>query len=394
VNQNLAVTVEIGSIDRSPSPAGILGFAIDGPTPGDRPDGDGFEVDGWVLGRVGPVTDVEIVFGDEVRCRVPVARERPDVALAFPERPWAAGAGFRGWVPSVGLPSSFSLTIRALLPSGDRVLLAKLGGDRVADLSLEGDGDAPEWPGPDFIVLGAQRAGSTSLYRYIIQHPLVAPATVKEVKYFSYFHRRPRGWYRRQFPDSLPPGGQTGEATPYYLFHPHAARRIRERAPHARLIVVLRNPVDRAYSHYFHERRRGTETLSFEDALAHEAGRLAGEEERMRSDEDYNSLAHQLHSYQRRGQYADQLRSWYELVPRDRLLVLRSEDLYADPSTTIDVVTSFLGLPEAPLAEAVPHNEGIYPPMRPETRRSLERAFERSNHDLRALLGERFGWDA
>ncbi|CAA9548766.1 MAG: hypothetical protein AVDCRST_MAG59-1558, partial [uncultured Thermomicrobiales bacterium] len=247
-NPDRAVTVEIASIDRFPTHEGILGFAIDGPAPGDRPDADGFEIDGWVLGRNGPVADVEVVFGDEIRCRVPVARKRSDVAVAFPDQPWAAEAGFRGWVPTAGLPSSFSLTIRAHLPTGDRVLLARLGGGRVADLSLEGEGDAPEWPGPDFIVIGAQRAGSTSIYRYLEQHTLVIPAAVKEVKYFSYFHHRPRGWYRRQFPDSLPPGGQTGEATPYYLFHPHAARRIRERAPHARLIAVLRNPVDRAYS--------------------------------------------------------------------------------------------------------------------------------------------------
>lgn len=387
------MTIEIAAIDPCPEPDGILAFAIDGPRPGDRPDGDGFEVDGWVLGRLGPVSEVEVASEDEVRCRVPVARERSDVATAFPDLPWAAECGFRGWVPTAGLPPSFALEVRAVLPGGARVPLATLRGHRLVDAHLDGEDDAAGWPGPDFIVIGAQRSGTTSLYRYLTQHPLVAPAAIKEVKYFSYFHQRPWGWYRRQFPASLPAGGQTGEATPYYLFHPHAARRIRERAPDARLIAVLRNPVDRAYSHYVHEWRRGTETLSFEDALVHEATRLAGEEDRMRSDEGYTSLAHQNHSYQARGQYADQLRRWLALVPRDRLLVLRSEELYADPAAAMDAVTAFLGLPGAPLAEASPPNEGGYPPMRPETRRSLERTFEQSNRDLRAMFGEGFGWD-
>jgi len=384
---------EISAIEPCPPADTLGGFAVDGPRPGDRPEADGFEVDGWVLGRDGAVNAVEVVAGQQIRCRVPVERARADVAAAYPDYPWAAESGFRGWVPTAGLSSPFALDVRAILPGGAGVPLATIRARRVADLDPGSDHDAAGWRGPDFIVIGAQRSGSTSLYRYLTQHPLVSPAAAKEVKYFSFFHRRSWGWYRRQFPDELPPGGQTGEATPYYLFHPHAARRIKERAPDARLITVLRNPVDRAYSHYFHERRRGVETLSFEEAIASEAERLAGEAERMRADESYHSLAYQHFSYQARGHYVEQLRRWFDLVPRDRLLVLRSEELYADPAGTMDAVTAFLGLPPAQLREAAPHNEGVYPPMRPDTRRALERVFECSNHDLRAMLGERFGWD-
>ena len=386
------MTIEIDAIEPSPHSGGAHGYAIDGPRPGDRPDGDGFEIDGWVLGRGGPVGAIEVALGDEIRCRVPVARERPDVAAAYAEQPWAAGAGFRGWVPTLGLPASFVLDIRGLLADGDQAPLAKLRGHHAADDFSMAATDAEGWRGPDFIVIGAQRSGSTSLYRYLTQHPLVAPAATKEVKYFSYFHDRPWGWYRRQFPPTLPPNGLTGEATPYYLFHPHAARRIREQAPNARLITVLRNPVDRAYSHYLHERRRGTEFLSFEEALAREDSRLSGEEAKMVADEGYASLAHQNFSYQARGRYAEQLRRWLAHVPRDRLLVVRSEDLYADPVAALDEVTTFLDLPPVALTEAVPHNQARYPPMRRQTRTDLEAEFASSNDDLRQMLGDRFTW--
>ena len=386
---------EIRAIEPFPPAASLGGFHVDGPRPGDRLDADGFEVDGWVLGRDRAVAAVEVVTEHGVRCRVPVERDRPDVGSAFPTFSWASRSGFRGWVPTAGLPPSAALDVRAVLADGARVPLAAISAARVADRPVEPepDADGVPWQGPDFIIIGAQRSGSTSLYHYLTQHPLVAPAAEKELKYFTLFHGRPWGWYRRRFPAALPTGGRTGEATPYYLFHPHAPRRIKERATAARLIAVLRNPVDRAYSHYVHERRRGIETLSFEDALATEAERLAGEVERMQADETYASLAHHHFSYQARGCYADQLRRWFALFARDRLLVLRSEDLYADPAATLNRVTAFLGLPSAVLSEARPHNEGTYPPMRSETRRRLEGVFDRANDELRAMLGEDFGWD-
>ncbi len=106
---------------------------------------------------------------------------------------------------------------------------------------------------PDFIILGAQRAGTSSLYYYLSQHPQILPAVRKELHFFDDHYRRGLGWYRSQFPTRGARGTITGEATPYYLSHPHAPARIQRLLPQARLIVLLRNPVERAISHYFFE---------------------------------------------------------------------------------------------------------------------------------------------
>ncbi|MGI9254548.1 MAG: sulfotransferase domain-containing protein, partial [Thermomicrobiales bacterium] len=231
-------------------------------------------------------------------------------------------SGFRGWVPLSGTPERFPVTFAAESASGGltpfaTALLAHVDEDH-SNLP-----DAAGWNGPDFIVIGAQRSGSTSLYRYLSAHPLIEAARIKELHYFSLHHQRPLAWYRSQFPLNLPPGHITGEATPYYLFHPHAARRIAETAPRAKLIAVLRNPIDRAHSHYHHELARGVEWLSFEDAIRAEPERIAGERERLLADPTYASAPYQSASYLSRGRYAEQLREWLDIFPRDQLLIVR-----------------------------------------------------------------------
>ncbi len=380
---------EIESIIPAPRHPAIRGFAVDGPRPGQEIDADALEIDGWIVGEQAPLRAIEALVAGERRSRVPVERERPDVGQALGDLGWAAASGFRGWVPLAGLERGGTLTLRAETAAGDPVPLAEI----VLRALARDEDDAADWAGPDFVVIGAQRSGSTSLYRYLTSHPNIASARFKEIKYFSAFAERPWGWYRRQFPDALPPGTITGEATPYYLFHPHAPRRIAERLPRARLLAVLRNPVDRAYSHWAHETARGAEWLPFADALAAEPDRLAGERERMLADERYASAAYQNHSYAARGRYAEQLDHWLGHIDRERLLVLRAEDLYADPAAAVRIATDFLGVPPAPLLDARQHNERAYPPLDPALRRRLAAEFAPANRDLEDLLGRRFGWD-
>lgn len=245
---------------------------------------------------------------------------------------------------------------------------------------------------PAFVIVGAQRCGTTSLYRALTAHPAVLPAARKELQFFSKHFDRGADWYRAQFPATAP-GQVSGEATPYYLFHPAVPARLAAVAPAARLIVLLRDPVERAYSHYHHEVRRGHETLPFEEALATEAERLAGEEARLLADDAYVSFNHQHFSYQARGRYADQLRRWLTVLPRERFLILASEAFYRDPAASLARVTAFLGLPPAEVAIGAPQNEGDYPPLRPETRAALTAAFRAPNAELAELLGEDFGWE-
>lgn len=386
------MTIRIHAVRPLPRSGLVHGFAIDAPGPGDEFDADAIELDGWVVGAGWPIVAIEVVGPGGIRGRLAVGRHRPDVAAAYPARPWAAASGFRGMLPASGLPPRFVLDAHAVDAAGSATPLVRIEAEIVPYLPVPEDEGSEDWPGPDFVVIGAQRSGSTSLYDYLTQHPRIVPAAMKELKYFTAFHDRPWGWYRRQFPAPLPQGTLTGEATPYYLFHPHAPRRLAARLPHARLLAVLRNPVDRAYSHWAHERARGTEPLAFEDALAAEDERLAGEAERMEADETYAGFAHQTYSYLARGRYARQLRRWFAHFPREQILVLRAEDLYADPAATVDRATRYLGLPPASLSDPAPRNRSGVTPMDPGTRRRLAREFAADNRDLAALLGIDIGW--
>jgi hypothetical protein len=206
---------------------------------------------------------------------------------------------------------------------------------------------------PDWLIIGAQKAGTTSLYDYIVRHPDVRGAVRKEVHFFDNAFHRGALWYRSFFPlerevsrHQATTGRrlQSGEATPYYLFHPLVPRRVARVVPSVRLIVLLRNPVNRAFSHYTHEKVRGHEPLSFEEAIAAEPGRIHGEEKRMVLKQTSRSRKHQVFSYVARGFYAQQLRRWMEYFPDDQILVLGSERFYADPQATMAEVFAFLGL--------------------------------------------------
>jgi hypothetical protein len=245
---------------------------------------------------------------------------------------------------------------------------------------------------PDFVVIGAQRAGTTSLYWYLVQHPDIASAYTKEIHYFDRHHARSVRWYRAHFPRDGR-GRITGEATPYYLFHPQVPARLAGALPDVKLIVVLRDPVDRAYSHYWHSRRFGRESLSFEAAIEAEPKRLEGETERLAADPHYASPSHEWFSYQARGRYADQLAAWMRHVPRDRFLVIESEELFRAPARVLEATTRFLGLPPMPSIRVERRNGGpAVPPMAETTRRELRERFRPHNERLFALLGRTFAW--
>ena len=143
---------------------------------------------------------------------------------------------------------------------------------------------------PEFIVIGAQRCGTTSLYAYLSSHPQVVPAIKKEVHFFDYNFGKGLDWYRSHFP-RWTPMGVTGEATPYYMFHPNAAKRVYQVIPQTKLIMLLRNPIDRAYSHYHHEVRLGVESATFQEAIRLEPARINHEMERMLGDQNYYSFS-------------------------------------------------------------------------------------------------------
>lgn len=248
---------------------------------------------------------------------------------------------------------------------------------------------------PSALIIGAQKGGTTSLFNYLVRHPDVLQPFGKELHYFDLNYHRGERWYRGRFPYAHRLRGAvlTLDASPYYLAHPQVPRRAAGLLPSVKLIAVLRNPVDRALSHYQHEVRGGRETLSFAQAIDREAERLAGEEERLRSDPGYYSYNHHRYSYTLRGCYLEQLRRWTEHFPRSQLLVLQSERLFRDPAAATETVQRFLGLRPHRAGQYKPFLQGDYAREMPaELRARLVAYFDPHNRELYRWLGEEYDW--
>jgi len=255
---------------------------------------------------------------------------------------------------------------------------------------------------PDFIIIGAQRSGTTSLYNYVTRHPSIARTVTREVHFFDIHFWKGLNWYRAHFPtiilkryvDYVRKGYLiTGETSPYYIFHPVTPQRVAKLLPRVKLIALLRNPVDRAYSHYWHEVRRGNETLSFEDAVGRERERLGEEVERILRDERYDGVHHRQYSYVARGIYVDQIKRWRQFFSKDQMLILSSEAFFADPAATLKHVFEFLNVPDCELTEYFRYNQIDYPTMDAAMRRQLLGSFQPHNERLYEYLGMRFDWD-
>lgn len=260
---------------------------------------------------------------------------------------------------------------------------------------------------PDALVIGAQRSGTSSIYKYLGAHPQVVPSSRKETEYFSTSFHEGEAWYRAHFPlearrvlqDRLTNRRLlTFEATPDYLLDPRAAPRAAELLPSVRIIALLRNPVDRAFSHYHHSRRLGFESLDFAQAIAAEPRRLAGEYERMLEDPTYQARSLRRYSYVERGHYAAQLTRWLNVFPRDALLVLRFEDLIAEPASVLTRIEDFLGIEGWQPRSFTNHSYGQKEPtpaasIPPGVRAHLNETFEPLNDTLRGLFPE-IGWSS
>lgn len=259
-----------------------------------------------------------------------------------------------------------------------------------------------EYPLPEFLIIGAQKGGTTSLYSYLMQHPGILPSEKKEIQYFGHPKNLIRGeaWFRRHFPSAslrkslekkigYPP--ISFEATPD-MEKPLVPKLVLELLPHAKLIAALRNPVDRAYSQYQHNLKvEGREPLSFEEAIARSAGNPAGE---FMQDEKAGEPKKQR-NYITRGFYDEQLERWYAYYPKDRIHIISSEEFFADPGATLKEVVRFLELPDFHFDCSVPRHVGGYQDsMSREMKTYLEEIFRPHNRKLYELTGRDFGWPA
>lgn len=234
------------------------------------------------------------------------------------------------------------------------------------------------------------KSGTTELAACMKQHPQIIWSRSNEVHYFDLNFDRGSSWYRNQFPRTRTIFSCVGEKSPYYLFHPLAAFRAHAVCLHAKIIILLRNPIDRAYSHYQFNIRENREFLSFEEAIQAESDRItpAVMEQVKKGEYHFN---HQWYSYLSRGIYVDQIKEWQKYYPNNQILIIRSEDFRDDPDRVVNRIFSFLGLrPFHPqLRNTTPSS---YLPMDALTRQWLFYFFEPHNRALEVQVNQKFHW--
>lgn len=250
---------------------------------------------------------------------------------------------------------------------------------------------------PNYLIIGGKRCGSTSLQEYLAAHPAVLPPhSGKGTRYFDVNYCKGMRWFRAHYPTEraarrraakLGTEVVTGEASPYYCFHPTALERIAATLPRVNLLFMLRDPVARAYSQWAHESKLGFEHLDVLSAFDAEEERIEGEEERLRADPCYVSFAHRHHAYLSRGHYAEQLARLYALFPAEQVLVLSFERFFSDSSAGMAEVLAFLNLPEHRLSRFGVHKAARYQPMPSTVRKRLEDYYEPHNRRLAEDFG-------
>jgi hypothetical protein len=238
---------------------------------------------------------------------------------------------------------------------------------------------------PNSLIIGASKGGTTSVYHWLSRHPAVCVSRMKEVRYFNGHYEQGPAWYAAQF-EPKPGQKVLVEASPSYLWDPDVPERVRSLLGEPKLIVLLREPVERAWSQYWMKVRRGEETASFEGALEREAEwfGLAG---RMPSDGSVPKLGYGAYSYLGKGLYAPQIERWLSVFPRDRFHFIKSEDLFREPAGTMCGLLRFLDLPPMKLDGLEAFNAGRYPPLDPGVRSKLAGCFAQSNARVEELTG-------
>ena len=245
---------------------------------------------------------------------------------------------------------------------------------------------------PDLIVIGVMRSGTTSLYHYLGQHPCILKSAYDELGYFDDNYDLGEYWYRSLFPSVFQKrkleknNGKfmTYDVTPFYIYNKKIPKRIHETLPNSKIIVILRNPIDRAYSNFL-----GTQEKKFEDVIANEK-RNIGNIDRT-NEEEYYKFVH--NSLLARGFYAEQLEKWYKIFPKDHILIIKSEEFARDTKKIMNEIFQFLELKNYNIPDISKKNKIHYEPMKKETRKDLIEYFRPYNKKLYSLVGRDFDWD-
>lgn len=257
-----------------------------------------------------------------------------------------------------------------------------------------GQRTADSRPLPDFLVIGGQRCGTTSLFRALMGHPQIRrPIMHKGVNYFDINYWRGEDWYRAHFGKRESADVRIFDSSGYYLWHPMAAERIARDLPGVRVVAMVRDPVERAYSAYKHELARGFEwEKSFGQALALEDARLEGEVDKLKADPHYYSFNHRHHAYRHRGEYAVQLAPYIAGLGRDHVHIMQSEAFFEEPEKEFAKLTDFLQISDTMPDSFDRYNARPGAGLDDEVRSELRAHYDSHDEALAELLGETPRW--
>ena len=253
---------------------------------------------------------------------------------------------------------------------------------------------------PDFLIPGFPRCGTTSLFNYLIKHECILSPLAKEPSFFNSDFFRGLKWYKSFFPTKFEKKLMqkrfnskilTGEATPMYIFDPKSPIRIKKILPNVKLIFLLRNPIERAFSHYSSIRKRGLESLSFENAIKIEEERLEGEYEKMLENQNYYSKKFHFYGYLAGGHYYKLLKNWFTEFEKKQILIIKSENMFKNPSIELKKICSFLGISNINLDTYNQYNLSESK-LDQDNQKKLKEYFNPHNEELYKFLGSNFDW--
>lgn len=375
----------VKTVRLSPKNSGsIYAYNIDRPRTGEYYNDRHLTLAGWVLSKKSPIIALEFSANDRIVQTTQLNHPRPDVIAAYPDVSVAdENVGFSTAIDMSPIchEGGSQLLIQAVFEDESKEPIFQI---RFSCQTIEYD--SIENLGPDFIIIGAMKAATSAIYDYLSHHPRVLRRYPKELHFFTLHFEQGIDWYLSQFsPIRTNKQGQpllTGEASPTYLVDPEAPTRIRNLFPKTKFIVSLRNPTDRAISHYYHQVKRvKNEARSLEEAF---------------SDKELATLDTKPFSptrhYIQNGLYAKHLKNWFKVFPKDQVLVVNYHDLETHPDSFVREVFTFLNLQDYLLTNIEKVYANQYSQPNPGVKQRLDEYFKPYNQELEAILGKSFNW--
>lgn len=246
---------------------------------------------------------------------------------------------------------------------------------------------------PNFIIIGVQKGGTTTLYETLKKHPNLKLSKTKEVHYYDIYYSNGLNWYKSFFPLKWSKK-KTGEASPYYIFHPLVPHRLKKDNPQIKLIILLRNPILRAISHYNMERRLGHEPISnFNSALTSEKERISEDLKLLTNSQIEYSFAHQHYSYLGRSRYDNQIKQWFKHFDRSQMLFIQSENLFSNHKHELSRINSFLGIKDYIPEKLEAFNIGSKTKINTQTIKTYSNTFHSIKRNTESLINQKLDWD-